>query len=196
MAAGGVGRRAPINRSEEVRDAVLDGLKDEDVLRVEAWAAGDGGEVEGEGGDPVSGEALLEGQVADGAAENTDSVTADLGVGDDGREMVGSSTKVGSRVGWGIDGGLIGPQLLLKVVVEEDGESLECLDGGGRVADDLDIVAVSNDEEGREFGLQLVQDWLESQAEEEAAPAAALTAPNFVGNDGNITVISRHENRS
>ena len=76
MAAGGVGRRAPIDRSEEVRDAVLDGLKDEDVLRVEARAAGDGGEVEGEGGNPVSGEALLEGQVADGAAENTDSVTA------------------------------------------------------------------------------------------------------------------------
>ena len=117
MAAGGVGRRASINRSEEVRDAVLDGLKDEDVLRVEAWAAGDGGEVEGEGGDPVSGEALLKGQVADGAAKNTDSVTADLGVGDDGREMVGGSAKVGSRVGWGVDGGLIGPQLLLKVVL-------------------------------------------------------------------------------
>ena len=54
MAAGGVGRRAPIDRSEEVRDAVLDGLKDEDVLRVEARAAGDGGEVEGEGGNPDS----------------------------------------------------------------------------------------------------------------------------------------------
>ena len=195
MAAGGVGSRAPIDRSEEVRDAVLDGLKDEDVLRVEAWAAGDGGEVEGEEGNLVGCEALLEGQVADGATENTDSVTADLGVGDDGREMVRGCTKVGSRVGWGIDGGFIGPQLLLEVVVEEDGESLECLDGCGRVADDLDIVAVGNDEEGREFGLQLVQDWLESLAEEKAAPAAALTAPNFVGNDGNVIVIGRHENR-